>query len=291
MKYRIFADVSADIDLKYIGEDSISFIPMEYSLGEEMKTCDRPEDRDALKVFYDGQRHGDLTKTSQISPFLYEQYVEETLKEGCSVLYLALSSGLSSTYQSALMAQEELKEKYPDVDFLPFDTKAATAASNILVERAVRNQQKGMSLEENYNDLCEARERVCAWFLVPDLMYLRRGGRISGATAVIGTALNITPILRIAPDGTLENFMKKRGTKGAMNAILELFETHFDPTATEDPVYVVDADAPELGDYLETTLLEKHPGITVHRCVLTPIIGAHTGPGLAAICHMGSNEV
>lgn len=290
MKYKIFADVSTDINLEGINEGAISFIPMEYSLGADMRTCSGPETRETLKLFYDGQRSGDLTKTSQITPFMYAEYVDEAMKEGFSVLYLCLSSGLSSTFQSALMAQEELKEKYPDLDFLPVDTLSATGGMGVLAERAIRNQENGMSLMDNYNDMLASAKRVKAWFLVQDLMYLKRGGRISGATAIVGTALNITPILRILKDGKLDTIQKKRGTKAAIKYLLEMFDKSFDGNM-DDVVYVIDADCSEIGEQLEAELLAKYPNLKVKRNGLTPIIGAHTGPGMAAICHMGIEEV
>lgn len=290
MKYKIFTDVSTDINLEGIEDGAISFIPMEYSLGSEMRKCTGPETRETLKLFYDGQRNGDFTKTSQISPYLYSEYLDEAFSQGYSVLYLCLSSGLSSTFQSALLAKEELKEKYPNQEFLPVDTLSATGGMGVLVERAIRNQANGMSLEENYNDMLAASKRVKAWFLVQDLMYLKRGGRISSATAIVGTALNITPILRILKDGKLDTIQKKRGTKMAVKYLLEMFDKSFDGNM-EDIVYVVDADCEEIGEMLKTELLNKYPDLKVKRCGLTPIIGAHTGPGMAAICHMGIEEI
>lgn len=122
MNYMIFVDGSADVDLQAVGEENIKFIPMEYSLAGEMRVCDTMQDRQTLKDFYNGQRRGDLTKTTQISPYMYEEFFAPYMEKGISVLYLALSSGLSSTYNSALMARENLKEKYPDAEFVPVDS-------------------------------------------------------------------------------------------------------------------------------------------------------------------------
>lgn len=286
MKYKIFTDVSADVDMANIPDGMLSFIPMEYSLGSDMRTCSQPENRDTLKLFYDGQRNGDLTKTSQISPFMYSEYLDKTFMDGYSVLYLCLSSGLSSTYQSALMAKDDLKEKYPNQDFCPVDSLAATGGMGVLVERAIRNQQAGMSLEENVKDITEASKRIRLWFMVPDLMYLKRGGRVSSATAIVGTALNITPILKVNEEGKLDTIMKKRGQKLAMKALIDLFDENFDGNM-DDVVYVMDADVIETGDALAAELKEKYPNLTIRRSGLSPIIGAHTGPGMAAICHLG----
>ena len=286
MKYLIFADVSTDIDMSFVEEGTLKFIPMEYSLGDDMLTCNGPETRELLKKFYDGQRNGDLTHTSQISPYNYEEYLTPYFEEGYSVLYLSLSSGLSSTYQSALIAKDSLKDKYPGQDFYPVDSLAATGGMGVLAERALKNQKNGMSIEDNYRDLVEASHKIKHWFLVQDLMYLKRGGRVSSTTAVVGTALNIVPILKINEIGKLETYAKKRGNKAACGALLESFKETYDENSG-DVIVIVDADAIETGDYLAEEVKKLYPGAVVRRSGLSPIIGAHTGPGMAAICHMG----
>ncbi len=289
MKYLIFADASADIDKNFGDENDIHYIPMEYSLGDEMRTCKGVEPEEIMKAFYNGQRKGDFTKTSQISPYLYREYLEPYFKEGYSVLYLCLSSGLSSTYQSALLAKEELKEDYPDLDFYPIDTLAATGGMGVLAEHAVRNLKAGMTIEENYNDLVKCTANIRHWFMVEDLMYLKRGGRVSATTAVVGSALNIKPILKIDENGKLVTIAKKRGNKAAMGELVELFKNNYDESAKDEVISIVHADAAEGAEEIKNKLLEIYPGLTIRIGYLSPIIGAHTGPGMIAICHMGKN--
>lgn len=289
MKYLIFADASADIDKNFGDENDIHYIPMEYSLGDEMRTCKGVEPEEIMKAFYNGQRKGDFTKTSQISPYLYREYLEPYFKEGYSVLYLCLSSGLSSTYQSALLAKEELKEDYPDLDFYPIDTLAATGGMGVLAEHAVRNLKAGMTIEENYNDLVKCTANIRHWFMVEDLMYLKRGGRVSATTAVVGSALNIKPILKIDENGKLVTIAKKRGNKAAMGELVELFKNNYDESAKDDVISIVHADAAEGAEEIKNKLLEIYPGLTIRIGYLSPIIGAHTGPGMIAVCHMGKN--
>lgn len=284
--YVIYMDVSGDIDPLYARENNVRFIPMDYSLGNEMRKCEAMEPKDILKKFYDGQRGGELTKTTQISPYMYESYMDTIMADGTSVLYLSLSSGLSSTFSSACIARSALEEKHRDAKFIPIDTLAATGGMGVLCERAVNNKKKGMSLEENAEDIMAATHRIRHWFLVQDLMYLRRGGRIGTATAAIGTMLNVKPILKIDVDGTLVTINKKRGNKQAVLDLIANYENSRDPESTE-PVYVIDADDEEIGNSIEIALIEKYPGIKIRRCTLSPIIGAHTGPGMAAICHLG----
>ncbi len=285
MDYLIFTDMSCDIDVSVLPENALRFIPMEYSVGDEMRTSVAPEDEAFMKRFYDGQRKGDLTKTTLISPFAYEEAVASVLAEGKSVLYLALSSGLSSTYQSALSAKATLKEDYPEVDFVPFDTLSATGGVNVLVERAVRNRAAGMSLEKNVEDLTALRGKISARFLVQDLNYLKRGGRVSAATAVVGTMLNIKPILLINAEGRLDTIDKMRGNKAAAQSLLDNFSKTLDPKCGA-PVYVIHADAPDLAELLKKGISALYPELSVRCVMLSPIIGAHTGPGLAAIVHV-----
>lgn len=286
-KYLIYMDVSGDIDEAYAKEKGLRFVPMEYSLGDEMRVSDGVQPDDIMKKFYDGQRNGDLTKTSQISPYMYEEYLDEAFKEGYSVLYLSLSSGLSSTYQSALMAKAELKEKYPEQDFYPVDSLAATGGMGVLIERAIRNKEAGMGIEDNYEDLVAATHKIKHYFMVQDLMYLKRGGRVSATTAVVGTMLNVKPILEINEEGKLITIAKKRGNKAAISGLQDYFKEHFDDSLKEDVIYIVDADIKELGDSLADTIRQQYPDVTVRRSTLSPIIGAHTGPGMVAVCFMG----
>lgn len=125
-KYLIFMDVSGDISPEFAKANDVKFLPMEYSIGNEMRKCESMEDGEILKKFYDGQRNGDLTRTTQISPYMYEEFMEPYFEEGYSAIYICLSSGLSSTYNSACSAAEALKQRYPEQDFLPVDSLGAT---------------------------------------------------------------------------------------------------------------------------------------------------------------------
>ena len=286
MDYRILMDVSGDISPSFAEEQQIGFLPMEYTIGGENRELCGMESPEILRKFYNGQRSGDLTQTTQITPGQYEEYFENTLRQGFSILYLCLSSGLSSTYDSACLAAETLREKYPDLTVIPIDTLAATGGMGVLGERAARNKNRGMSLLENAADLREAVHHIQHQFMVQDLMYLRRGGRISGAEAVLGTALSIRPVMKIDETGKLVVIEKKRGNKMAVRALLEEFEKHYD-AAGEDVIYIIDGDADDTAETLRTAIREKYPDAVIRRAGLSPIIGAHTGPGMAAVIYMG----
>ncbi len=287
--YYIFTDVSTDIIPEIVKENDIRYIPMEYLLGEERILCDRPATDEEMHHFYESLRNKVPTQTSQITPIHYMEVFEPILKEGKSVVYLALSSGLSKTYESALLVARDLKEKYPDCDVEIVDTLAATGGMGLLVEAAVENKKKGMSAVENAAWLREHAMNVHLWFKVQDLMYLKRGGRVSAATAIVGTALNIKPILNINSEGKLDTIDKRRGTKLALKGLLEWFEKFYDPSEGTT-VYISCADVREEAEGVKATLLEAHPELTIRITQLSPIIGAHTGPEMLAIIHWGKKR-
>lgn len=285
-EYVICMDASGDIVREAAVENGIEFVPMEYSLGEEMRTSRGCEDDALLKRFYDGQRNGDLTRTSQISPFMYEEYFCRFLKEGKSVLYFCLSSGLSATFESAMLAAGNLKEKYPDLDVVPVDTLAATGGIGILAEEAVKNRKDGMGLRENYEAVKAIIPNLRHFFMVQDLMYLKRGGRVGAATAIVGSALNIKPLLIIDENGKLVTVDKKRGNKSAMLSLFAYFKENYNPTLCRT-VYICDADTPELAENLAEKVKQEAPDAVVRRTMLSPIIGAHTGPGMLSMILVG----
>lgn len=285
MSYLIVMDASADIDSKVFIEEDIRFIPMQYSLNEEMRESKGIESEELLKSFYDSQRSGELTKTTQITPYQYINFFSKLLNEGYSILYLSLSSGLSSTYQSAMLAASELNDEHKDEKVYVVDSLGATGGIGVLLELACKYRKEGKSIEENCALLNNAKLKLHHFFMVQDLMYLKRGGRVSGATAVVGTVLGIKPILKIDENGKLVNFAKRRGNKLALEELAKLFNENYE--LNDSPIYVVDGDAKELGDFLASEIKKIAPNAVVKRNMLSPIIGAHTGPGLVAVCFIG----
>lgn len=286
-EYIIFSDISADIPAEYADVSGIRFIPMSYTLGDEDRVCSCIESEDTLHRFYDGQRSGDLTHTTQISPYKYVEIFEPILAEGKSVLYISLSSGLSNTYNSSLVAANELNEKYGEGSVVCVDSLAATAGMGALLEMAVKNRSAGMSVTENAAWLEENRLRIYHLFMVEDLMYLKRGGRIPATTAIVGSALSIKPLLKIDRDGTLSTFAKKRGAKAAMNELISLYAAASDGRKGER-VFIIHADDKEKAEYLKAGVLEHNPDADISVVMLSPIIGAHVGPGMCAIAFVAA---
>ncbi|MFA6830341.1 MAG: DegV family protein [Bacilli bacterium] len=288
-KYVICMDAGGNINKKYLKENSICFVPMEYSIGDKIKCCSGIEPDDDMVEFYKAQKAGLITKTSQVTPFGYENYFRGILNSGFSILYLALSSGLSNTFQSALLASQALKSEIKDHQVIPVDTLSATGGIGILIERAVNNLKKGMSIQENAANLNKAAKCINIYFMVDDLMYLRRGGRISSTTAIIGSALNIKPVMEIDVNGKLVTLAKKHGTKAALLDILNRFEERYIPNK-EDVIYICGSDFHEKSDFLKEHVKEKYPNAKIYDEILCPVIGCHTGPGMVSLGCIGKEK-
>ena len=287
--YVICIDASVDVEPKFIEDHGVVIIPMEYMIGSEEKLMENRLTDERLLEFYDAMRKGEITHTSQITPYQYQQVFSREAGLGSDILYISLSSGLSSTYASALSAAEDTEDEFEGVRVEVVDSLAATGGMGLILMMAVRNKEKGMSLADNAAFLRENARKVCHWFLVDDLKYLRRGGRISAASAVAGTVLNIKPILKIADDGTLISIAKKRGLAKAAAFLTELYEASADSTISND-VIVAHADCLSEAEAARDRILAANPDAQVYICGLGPVIGAHTGPGMMAVIHWGNRN-
>lgn len=286
--YIIVTDAAADLPAVLAEEGCVEVIPMKFELngGElEHKDCSAWDSG----AFYDKLRQGGSGSTSQIPPVVYTEFFEPKLKEGKDILYISLSGGLTSTWQSACLAATDLMEEYPDRKISCVDSHAATGGQGLLVLYAVENQKKGMSLDENTAWLEENRNNICHWFTVDDLDFLKRGGRISPTIAWIGGKLKIKPVLRIAEDGTLAIMEKVRGAKAAMNCITgKYISSGFNP---EYPyVMLCHGDAEEQADKAKEEILAAVPQAKVIVMPMSPIIGIHTGPGVQSVIYFGTNR-
>ncbi len=276
--YIVFVDASCDVDLTIEKNGKLSFLSMNYTIDDETFICKGTEKDEALDDFYAKIKSGKMPTTSQITPFVYEEAFSPYLEKGVSVLYLCLSGGLSSTYQSALTAKRILKEKYPNADFLPIDSKLATGGIGVLAERALLNQENGLTVEENAADLEKFVEKIFVCGFVFDLSHLKRGGRIGAATAMLGAMLNIKPVLKITPTGTLEVFDKQRGERKATQKLVDLYKTLAEPTS-EYSVVITESNNAEAAEYFAAELQKINPNAKIAIKRLTPIIGAHLGAG------------
>ena len=281
----IFADASSDINPSFLRKEDIRVLPMLCLSKGEPRTLTGFESDDELASFYREMRAGKMFSTSQITPREYEEAFTPVMKEGSDVLYLALSGGLTGTVESARMAAEKLNAKLAPARVFVVDTLSATGGVNLLLEKAAEIRREGADAAEAAEKLSELAKRVCHVFLVSDLMHLSRGGRLSGASAVVGTMLHVLPILVIDAEGKLQVVDKKRGMKSAIREIRQRFEASWD--GQEQRMYTTHGDSPGDADLLDSEIREADPEADIEQRVISPVIGTHTGPGLLSIIYFG----
>lgn len=287
--YEIYVDASIDVENSYITDNNIHFIPMKYMIDDQEYVMDRQQTEEELDHFYLKMKDGSITGTSQITPYTYEQVFRKEAEQGHDVLYLCLSSGLSSTYASSLNAAQSVMEDFPDVKIESVDTLGATGGVGLLLMQAIKGRDEGKTISENAAYLRQIAPDIGFWFMVEDLEYLKRGGRVSATAAFAGNVLNLKPVLKINDEGKLINISKQRGAQRAVKYLLECYEGAHDDTISSD-VIVAHAVCKERAEKMRDEILRINPGAKVQICPMGPVIGSHTGPGFAAIIHFGNRN-
>ena len=289
MGYRLFSDVTADVSEELMaGMPPVELVPMQVELGGENYTYG-PGGNLTVAHFYAEQRAGKFASTSQINPMVYRECFEKVLKEGEDILYLCFSSGLSSTLQSANLCAQELREEYPERRLIVVDTLCAAVGEAMLVREAARKQQEGLSIEELAAWVEENRLKICHWFTVDSFDHLKHGGRVSAAAAVVGTMLQIKPLLHVDEEGKLRVAEKPRGRKQAIRTQVAHMKEGWMPEMGK-LVVVGHGDCPEDGEQLKQAVLKEFPDADVRMANIGPVIGAHTGPGMLALIYWGNNR-
>ena len=242
-----------------------------------------------IKDLYDGLRTGHTATTSAVNPDRWASAMKETLEEGKDALVIAFSSGLSTTYQSAVIAAEELRETYPQRKILVVDSLCASLGQGLLVYYACKKRDEGMDIESLAAWLEENRLHLCHWFTVNDLMYLKRGGRVSAATAAVGTMLNIKPVLHVDDEGHLISVSKVRGRKASIEALAakvgQLGEGFDNRVA-----FISHGDCLEDAQTLAAMLKERYGVQEVIIGYVGAVIGSHAGPDVLALFFLGKNR-
>lgn len=244
---------------------------------------------DGIRELYDALRAGESAKTAAVNPDTWARAMEPVLQQGKDALVLAFSSGLSTTYQSAVIAMEDLLEKYPDRKIRVVDTRAASLGQGLLVWYACRKRDEGLDMEQVADWVEEHKLHLCHWFTVDDLMYLKRGGRISAATAIVGTMLGIKPVMHMDDDGHLINMSKARGRKASIQAVAEKMGQLGLPGENKT-VFICHGDCLEDARYLEKLVREKYGVEEVFIGYTGAVIGSHSGPGTLALFFLGEKR-
>ncbi|MBE6760893.1 MAG: DegV family protein [Ruminococcaceae bacterium] len=289
MSYTIVTDSSCNLTAKMIEDYGVEIISLKYFAGEKaFESYTKGVDPD-FKAFYNMARKKEPLSTTLASPELCEQTFDRILAGGSDLIYIGFSSGLSGTYQVAHNVLEELKEKYPDRKIYDVDSLAASLGQGLLVHYAVNKKNEGATIEELHQWLMDNRLNLCHWFTVDDLFYLKRGGRVSGAAAVMGTVLSIKPVMHVDNNGKLIPKAKVIGRKRAIETLVsKMKETAINPA--EQTIFISHGDCLEdaelLADLVKNELGVKE--VFIH--YIEPVIGCHAGPGTLALFFMGTQR-
>ena len=286
MPYQIITDSACDFPTPMYEQLNLTMLPLTITF-RGVSANDRNDD--SLKEVYDGLRNGEVATTAAVNPQSWDGAMRPQLQNGKDVLVLAFSSGLSTTYQSAVIAAEELKEEFPERKIIVVDTLCASLGQGLLVWYACKLRDQGKSLEEVSAWVEENKFHLCHWFTVDDLMYLKRGGRISAATAVVGTMLQIKPVLHMDDEGHLINMAKARGRRGSLDALVKKLQ-ELGAGYDNSTVFLSHGDCLEDARYVEKQLKEKCGVKEVVISYVGAVIGSHSGPGTVALFFLGEHR-
>lgn len=286
MSYKIITDSGCDFTKEKYAELGLAVAPLMVNFRGESYP-DRNDE--SLKDLYAGLRAGEVSTTAAVNPEQWTEAMEPVLKADEDVLVLAFSSGLSTSYQSAEIAAGDLREQYPDRTILVVDSLCASLGQGLLAYYACKKRDEGLGLQELYQWLLNNRLHLCHWFTVDDLMYLKRGGRINAATAIMGTMLSIKPVLHVDDEGHLVNVGKARGRRASIQAMAKKVG-ELAAGYENSVMFISHGDCPEDAEYLRS-LLESQYGVKeVYINYVGAVIGSHSGPGTLALFFMGQHR-
>lgn len=282
----ITVNSTVDLPKEWLQERNVPVIPLKYTIDEETYTD--MEGLDA-KEFFAKLREGKMATTSQINPEEAREYLEPFLKEGKDILHLGFSSGLSGTYNSMRIATEELKEEYPDAVIYIIDSLCACLGEGLLLYYALKQKESGKNIDEVAQWVEENKLHICHNVTVDDLHHLHRGGRVSKAAAVLGTMVQIKPIIHMDNNGCLQVIGKERGRKKALNKIVDMAAEQISGWENEIAM-ITHGDCIEDAEYVAKRVRENLGIQEVLINNIGTVIGSHTGPGVVAVFVMGDQR-
>jgi DegV family protein with EDD domain len=285
--YVIFTDSACDLAPELLEEWGVPSVSLTFRFEDEDKEYSNAEM--PVKAFYDRMRAGGVAKTAAVNSSTFYEAFENVVKEGKDLLYIGFSSGLSATYSSAKNAAEDLAKAYPERKIITVDSLAASAGFGLLLYLTLEEKKKGASIEEAAAFAENIKLKICHWFTVDDLKYLKRGGRVSPAVALVGTVLGIKPILHVDNEGHLIKKGTVRGRKASVAALVDKFAELAENTSG-GTVYICHGDCDEDVKLLEGILMERFGAKVDVVTYVGPVIGAHAGPGVIALFFVGKER-
>lgn len=282
----IVTESTADLTQELTERFDIIVIPMRFALGDK-DFLNYPDNRElSFENFYEMLHAGTISTTTGINVSQFEEAFVPILERGEDILYLAFSSGLSSTYGTAMIVAHQLKDLYPQREIVVIDTLAASMGEGLLVCLASLKKQSGASLSEVVDWVRSNIAKLCHWFTVDDLMHLYRGGRVNAITAHVGTALGIKPILHVDDEGHLIAVSKVRGRKQSIEALADKME-ELGTDISNQIIFISHADAAAAADMLADIVKRRFSPKEIQIAPIGPVIGSHTGPGAVTLFFMG----
>lgn len=283
--YIITTDTTTDLPEDYIKKHNLGIMSLTYTLEGTTYSKENPLD---VKLFYEKMRNGSMPTTSQVNPENAKNIFLPYLKDGYDILHIAFSSGLSGSYNSARIAAEELSEEFPDRKITAIDSLAASLGEGLLVHKAVMLKEQGADLDTVADWVEQNKLHIVHNFTVDDLFHLHRGGRVSKATAILGTMINVKPILHVDDEGHLIALSKVRGRKKSLQALVDSMEKQMGAYKNQnDIVFISHGDSLADAQYV-ADLVKQRFGIESFLInYVGPTIGAHSGPGTIALFYMG----
>ena len=286
MSYQILTDSGCDLSKEILAQLGIHAVPLFVNFRGETREDSVDE---GIREIYAGLRAGEAASTSAINPAGWAAAMEPALAAGEDLLVITFSSGLSTTYQSAVIAATELQETYPQRQIRVVDSLSASLGQGLLVWYACQKKSEGLSLDELAQWVEENRLHLCHWFTVDDLMHLKRGGRVSAATALVGTMLNIKPVLHVDDEGHLISKAKARGRKASIEMLLDK-AVQLGGGYDNSTMFICHGDCLADAQYLEKRLQEVCGVKTVVIGYTGAVIGSHSGPGTLALFFLGEHR-
>lgn len=284
--YVILTDSSCDLPDDIVKKYQLEILQLDFIVEGEGSFHNDQAD---IEKVYSKLRNGANIKTSAANISQASEAIEALFNQKKDILYLGFSSGLSSTYQTVYMAGQELMEEYPERKMISVDTLAASMGQGLLVYKACQARDEGKDLEENAQYIEDIKLKLCHWFTVDDLFFLKRGGRISGVTATVGTMLSIKPILHVDDEGHLINVSKVRGRKAAITELANRMEKLAVHPEDQD-IFISHGDCIEDAEKLASIIKERFGNDRITISYVGPVIGAHSGPGTLALFFLGEHR-
>lgn len=288
MDYVFMTDASCDLSEEHVNEIRVEVLPMEFHIDGKSYLHYTDARMMSLDEFYGKINKGADSKTTQINYNSFMTYFENYLKAGKDVLYTGISSGLSGTYNTCLMAVNDLKEKYPDRKIIAIDSCCDSLGLGNLVYHAGQKYKNGASIEEVAKYIEDTKRSICHWFVVNDLDQLKRGGRISAVTASFGKALQIKPLLSVENDGKLINISRIRGKSNIIPTLVKYFERD-GINNKNNTIFIAHANNKAGAEELKKAVKGLCKDVKI--CNIGPIIGTHVGSGLLAITFFGKRNL